>query len=632
MRLAATTALFCVAVACSNAPSPEGEVSVETTPDLGTDITVDASALPDTPAGDTTPDLEMAAEAKVDILLETNSFDVKPPEMTVNLAADTNRDGVVEFNESDDKGEHKWTSGSGPVFIVNADDDDGDGIRDWEDDVVNGPNDAADLAQLHVQKMEWVEKGAYAQLAIDQGAQHVRLFRLEANGWVVVDTSAPLTLSAGTLSSEVVRFGLEGRHFPGQEGFDGKLVVTLTLFDHADAPIASDTVHFRCGPLVLTSGNTPPSEIFVAWSMPEQTTFVEELAGVLAPIGYTYTTVGELGAQPLSGPIENDIWMQDAVEIGFTSLPAPGDPHLLYVGLEAPRGKPLDSFARDAFLGPDSGWLSVAEPREDSYWFDWFGNLEVTPPLLHDEAYHPYGRIYTGLDVDDPGQWCMHPDVEKFLEAQDMQGPIVHLDTGWLLIGHVDEIISWIPWSGGPGCCGKGFILLLASTAEGVQILEDAQEAGFGKDKLFVGTGEEVSIDDLLADQDLLAFNFQLQQRLDGVQAQLVEEFKLDPEEDIVTIPTLFEPDETWGEYAVALVPNMVNSLVLGKLFVSADPHGPVVNGVDLFKQVLLDKLEPFSQVVIFIDNWYPYHKWSGEVHCGTNARRVPTNLEWWLM
>ena len=364
--------------------------------------------------------------------------------------------------------------------------------------------------------------------------------------------------------------------------------------------------------------------------MPEQAGFVAELEFLIQGLTYELKTVGEAGI-PLSIPIGGDIWMQDAVELGFSVLPAEGKPHVVHMALKAPRGKPLDQVNEDIFLGVDFGLADVAEPREDGYWFDWFGNLEVSSPLLHEEYYFPYGRLYTGFDPDGPDVWCMHPDVRAFLNAQDAQGPIVQVDTGWLSIGHVDEIISWIPWSGGPGCCGKGFIMLFASAGEGVELLEGLSADGHGDAVLFAGTGDEVTVDELLGDELLIEFNQAAQERLDTTLKQLKEEFGLE-DEDIATIPTLFEQDEQWGAYAVALVPNMVNSLVLGKLFIAADPHGPIINGQDPFKQALVEKLEPYSQTVEFVDNWYPYHVWNGEVHCGTNATRLPLNLEWWWM
>jgi len=77
----------------------------------------------------------------------------------------------------------------------------------------------------------------------------------------------------------------------------------------------------------------------------------------------------------------------------------------------------------------------------------------------------------------------------------------------------------------------------------------------------------------------------------------------------------------------VALMPDMVNSLVLGQHFISPDPFGPLIEGKDAFKEALRDLLEPWGVMVHFVDNWYPYHSWSGEIHCGTNARRLPATV-----
>jgi len=569
-----------------------------------------------------------AIEVAVDVPSEADGAVVVEE---VNLMVDTNRNGKAEPGDGDEEGEEKWSSHSGAVFIVNADDDDGDGVRDCDDEQLNGVLDAKDLAPLHIAAIPWMEKGWYGELTFDLGAEeHVRLFELEGNSWNPVDISAPVKVSEGKLRSGTVRYGLEGRHFAAELGFGGKVSVTFTLLDLDGNAVDSDSAELKVAPLILTSGHHPASEIQVAWSMPEQAGFVAELEFLIQGLTYDLKTVGEHGIA-LSIPIGGDIWMQDAVELGFTVLPDEPKPHVVHVALEAPRGKPLDQVGEDIFLGVDFGLADVAEPREDVYWFDWFGNLEVSSPLLHEEHYFPYGRLYTGFDPDGPDVWCMHPDVRAFLGAQEAQGPIVQVDTGWLLIGHVDEIISWIPWSGGPGCCGKGFIMLYASAAEGVELLEGLSADGHGDAVLFAGTGEEITVDEILGDELLMALNQTAQKRLDKTLKQLKEEFGLE-NEDIAIIPTLFEQDEQWGAYAVAMVPNMVNSLVLGKLLVAPDPHGPMIDGKDPFKEALVERLEPFSQIVEFVDNWYPYHVWNGEVHCGTNATRLPLNLEWWWM
>ena len=62
-----------------------------------------------------------------------------------------------------------------------------------------------------------------------------------------------------------------------------------------------------------------------------------------------------------------------------------------------------------------------------------------------------------------------------------------------------------------------------------------------------------------------------------------------------------------------------------------ADPHGPIINGKDIFKQSALDALTPYGITVAWVEDWDFYHAYDGEVHCGTNSRRpIPSNIRWW--
>ena len=36
------------------------------------------------------------------------------------------------------------------------------------------------------------------------------------------------------------------------------------------------------------------------------------------------------------------------------------------------------------------------------------------------------------------------------------------------------------------------------------------------------------------------------------------------------------------------------------------------------------------GQSAMWIDDWTLYHAMSGEVHCGSNTRRVPFGKKWW--
>lgn len=131
--------------------------------------------------------------------------------------------------------------------------------------------------------------------------------------------------------------------------------------------------------------------------------------------------------------------MQDTMEIGYTQLP--GRPPM-HVVLRANRAQ--DDYPA-TLLGPDMGYLEVGTPRATAggdAWVDWFGNLEASPPVPG----WPLGRVYYGHNTTTG--MMLHPDVVAFLEAQEVQSPF-WIDTSWLTIKHVDEIITFVPAADG---------------------------------------------------------------------------------------------------------------------------------------------------------------------------------------
>ena len=94
---------------------------------------------------------------------------------------------------------------------------------------------------------------------------------------------------------------------------------------------------------------------------------------------------------------------------------------------------------------------------------------------------------------------------------------------------------------------------------------------------------------------------------------------------DVIEIPVLFNSsdDRYPGRYFAETV-NMVNGLLVGNVYIVPDPRGPLVGGRDVLLQAVKDRLEPLGCRVVPLDCFYPYHRWGGEIHCGTNAARVP--------
>ncbi len=81
--------------------------------------------------------------------------------------------------------------------------------------------------------------------------------------------------------------------------------------------------------------------------------------------------------------------------------------------------------------------------------------------------------------------------------------------------------------------------------------------------------------------------------------------------------------------YYDADVPGMVNMLILNSTVAIANPNGPGdVNGGDIFKKDVEARLNWLT--VHFVDNWHYYHALEGEVHCGTNVKRIPHSKNWW--
>jgi protein-arginine deiminase len=94
----------------------------------------------------------------------------------------------------------------------------------------------------------------------------------------------------------------------------------------------------------------------------------------------------------------------------------------------------------------------------------------------------------------------------------------------------------------------------------------------------------------------------------------------------VVELPFLFET--AYGG-ALAYQPDSVNLLTADGRVLVPEPFGPVINGVDPFKQVVQERLEGLGLVVFWADDWDLLHRNFGEIHCGTNVART-MDQAWW--
>jgi hypothetical protein len=326
-----------------------------------------------------------------------------------------------------------------------------------------------------------------------------------------------------------------------------------------------------------------------------------------------------------------DVWVQDEFE--WSSMVSAES--RIDVVIDSIRdgqgGGGLDDAPEDLMLGSNSivrtwgsGWANT---------YDSFGNLEVSPPLSVDGVDYPYGRIYYGKK----GSSGPVAALTDHLDSQRVQAPF-YVDTTWLCVGHIDEFTTFLPDPTAP----RGFRFLFSDTRAGWEIVE-ATDPGtslplYAPTDSWSGHGIP-NVGAMAEESSLKAYNEDIQlQYLDPILEQFKEEFGL-LEEEIVLFPSVFEEinDSTYGRCgAAALVPGAANMLVVNETDGSthafmADPFfrsTPADQSsdpfIDAYKALLPPAVTPH-----FVDDFEVYHLGLGEVHCGTNSLRTPLD-GWW--
>ncbi|MGB7296080.1 MAG: protein-arginine deiminase family protein [Candidatus Aminicenantales bacterium] len=422
----------------------------------------------------------------------------------------------------------------------------------------------------------------------------------------------PVEVDRAEVGERGVIIGVEAADFPSLDR-PPMIEVKVTFETQEGRLLHEEKILCSVAPFLISSCLDPPEHVQVVKTKATEE-FVRNLEPLVAAAGAKLEIVAGVSIP------EHDIWMQDAVEIGY----ATGGERVMHVALHGNRGRELDAVFAKQKLGPDFGVIKKGDFRgKAAEWIDWYGNLEVSPPVKVKGRDFRNGRVYAGTQ----GERAMHPEVIEFLEAQGAQGPVLWLDTSWLVIGHVDETVSWIP-----SRIGTPFRMMIPSPRLAVEILKQAERDAPGG-ILNRGTkregdqpGEfERAVAEALRDKGLMAAQEHVQRKVDAVRRTLQEELGV-ADADVIEIPVLFNSDSRRfpGRYFAETV-NMVNGLLLGNDYIVPDPRGPLVDGKDVLLQAVKDRLEPLGCRVVPLDCFDPYHRWGGEIHCGTNATRRRT-------
>uniref|UniRef100_A0A7M4FK75 protein-arginine deiminase n=1 Tax=Crocodylus porosus TaxID=8502 RepID=A0A7M4FK75_CROPO len=545
----------------------------------------------------------------------------KKRKLPLSLEADTTRSGTVQKKVTDKR---NWTwgpGGQGAVLLVNCDKDDPTSkTMDNKDQRVQTYKDLRDMSLMVLRT-----RGPGAVFANHKLVLHVSGSDADKVGVFYAHSEYSHTHILGpkklfyvvehALGEEEHTFYVEGLAFPDAD-FSGLVSLHATMLDTSlkslpETPIFTDTVVFRVAPWIMTPNTLQPLEIYVC-SFSDNTDFVEAISNLAQKTRCKLTICPELENQ-------NDSWIQDEMEFGYVQAPHKTFP----VVFDSPRNGGLKGFPK-SILGPDFGYVTREPLRKGISSLDSFGNLEVSPPVKVKGKEYPLGRILIGSSFPRVGGRRMTKVVRDFLYAQRVQAP-VELFSDWLLVGHVDEFLSFVPAHD-----RQGFRLLLASPSACYKLLKEKQEEGHGKAQMFEGLENvpKKTIEEILADETLRKENDYFQSCIDWNRDILRQELGLSPK-DIIDIPQLFNMKDNQAE---AYFPNMVNTIVLGKDLGIPKPFGPIINGQCCLEEKVRSLLEPLGLTCTFINDYFTYHEWQGEVHCGTNVLRKPFSFKWWNM
>ncbi|MGI5400984.1 protein-arginine deiminase domain-containing protein [Streptomyces sp. CA-135486] len=610
------------------------------------------------------------------------AFAADPPQ--VDLRADVNRDGRVDMTgTTDTAGEDGWTLQRGAVFLPNIDDDTkrcattGPGgkplpdvrlaaCNDAADTVVNGSDDAADLARVRSVPMAGLPATATGQLTVVAGAKNTRVFVKRAGGWAWV--TAKTRLSAAELRAGV-EFGVEGTDVIRDSAlWGGRTVIRLTV--NAGGKSTSDDITLRVAPLLTHHHLQNAQQLLVTRVKGKddyarrQQAFVNGLAADVksAGIDKPLQTLTKYG----------DIWAQDFVEPGYVNMTGPGGrPQVMRVMLrsaQADRAAGRELFEK--LRGNGVGVVQVSGVRDSEEWtLNSMGNLETIPPYTHGGRSFPAGRIIMGERKDNGSKPARA--MRTLLKSQGLQDPLL-LDTSWLHVGHVDEFVQFLPAD-----TPRGWRLGIADPELGLKLLREAQSAGHGRTRMFSVPGNKdmpapkETIDQALASKWLVADNTMAAKRIAANLEVLKRETGV-TDAEVVWVPALFTRGTDNGEQGdsmprltrmgagnapdvvrefgqqkelarqgdrgaaadavmtSAYVPGAVNGILLGRnRYLAPRQWGPVIGGEDIFTSAVTAAYTRAGLKVSYLDDWHTYHLGMGEVHCGTNTLR-DASAAWW--
>ncbi|MCB9778486.1 MAG: hypothetical protein H6742_07985 [Alphaproteobacteria bacterium] len=486
----------------------------------------------------------------------------------------------------------------GVLLVPNLDDEDGDGVADWDQSRVGDGDDDVALVQVTA------PAGARIELTSTTGA-----LRVWKDGAVALASAGDdLDLDA---SDSPVELWIEAGDYRATG------LLTLTGAESGD----SIALELTTAPLILNHHLQRSEQVMSVkfrQSGYDNTAMIDEY---IDHLGDAFLSVG--------GAKYQDPWIQDEIEFATATSPA-GDLDVVMDSIRDGQWGPgygLDPFAEDQFLG--DGWSVGVWGRGLGNGQDYFGNLEISPPTVVDGVEYPYGRIYYGTTgFTEPNQ-----KLREFLDAQQVQKPFV-LDVGWLCVGHVDEFLTTVP----DASARLGWKLVYSDVDLAWEVI-DAMDPSTELTRFASSSSKDWdTAGELQEDEALRALNEELRDDYLGPNLEILKAELGLTDDDIIRIPGLFEVVAGCQGLTAAAFPGMANLIVADDtdgtptLFVP-DPQvrtDVADDTTDPIAQSFVDAM-PDELGIAFLDDWEVYHLMLGEVHCGSNVVRTPDDSKsWW--
>ncbi|KAG8413022.1 hypothetical protein J3458_013443 [Metarhizium acridum] len=261
------------------------------------------------------------------------------------------------------------------------------------------------------------------------------------------------------------------------------------------------------------------------------------------------------------------------------------------------------------------------------------GNIKSTPPYTLNGKKYPAGRIVIGATD------AQTPQALVYIQAQETQDPI-SLDTTWLFVKHVDEVLGFLPAK-----TPRGWRVAILDPMMGYEALSKLDKDGHGDVPLTSNpTPQNASVPtvrEFVADESTKKAATHSAEKV----MQTLNIFKKDTgisDEDVVRIPAVIATMSSLKKWLHAresagsssggdgflplnsAFPSQVNGVPLSdSVFMAPKPWGPVVDGEDIIEKMSREAYAAAGFDVDFIDEW-DLHMGSGDLHCYTNTYRTP--------